>query len=48
MTEEAVLTGKQSKRVIAALREMDAKAGCTIHYGQGYGPLCGAEAVRTY
>ena len=48
MTEDAVLTEEQSERVAAGLREMDAKTGYTIHYGQGDAPLCGAEPVGTY
>ena len=48
MTDDAVLTEEQAERVTAALREMDAKTGRTIHYGQGDGPLCGAEPVGAY
>ena len=48
MTEDAVLSEEQSERVTAGLRDMDAKTGRPIHYGQRDGPLCGVEPRGEY
>ena len=35
MTEDESLTGEQSERLLAALREMNAGMGHAVHYGPG-------------
>ena len=48
LTDNAVLTEEQSERVSAALREIDANTGRTIHFGRRDGPDCGTEPVGAY
>ena len=48
MTEDNSLTGEESERLKAALREKDRRMGHTVHYGPGDVPLCGEEPVGAH
>ena len=48
MTEDEPLTEEQSERLKAALREMDARMGHSVHYGPEDALVCGEEPVRAH